>query len=300
VIRFKTILAPVDFSDASKKAVNHALTLAIHFNAKLILAHIVPLASGPTQTHEVELQKSEAAKGEIRTLIPAEYAGKVDVDTIVRIGDIDSELSRVIRDESVDLIVMGTHGRRYLGRWFIGSVTESLLRNSPVPLLTTSHVDSEPRIQPGPVDLKRILYATDLPGDSSKGLQYAIGLARTLGAALTVIHVVDHANFLYWAGATAAYLKEELPDLLQQRGKMLAELVAREAPAGMNVETKVVEGRPFEEIVRAAEQQAADIIVLNLQNKEILERALIGSTAERVVRLARIPVLSVPLQPVRE
>jgi nucleotide-binding universal stress UspA family protein len=294
MIEFKTILVPVDFSDTSRKAVNYGLTLALHFNAKLFLAHIVPYSSAPTQTHDVETQQCETARREIQSLIPAEYRSRIGIETIVKIGNIDSELLGIVRDQSVDLIVMGTHGRRYLGRWFIGSVTERLLRKAPVPLLTMSHLDAESAIEPGPVELKRILYATDLPDNSSNGLRYAIKLARTLGAALTVIHAVDHANFIYWAGATAGYLQEQLTKFVQERRRTLSELVTHEETAGLHIETLVVEGKPFKEILRVAEDRAMDIIVLNLQSKGILERAFLGSTAERVVRLSHIPVLSVP------
>ena len=295
MIQFKTILVPVDFSDASRKAVNYGLTLAIHFNAKLLLAHIVPYSSAATQTHDVEQQQCDSARREIQNLVPADYRTRIGVETIVKIGNIDSDLLGIVRDESVDLIVMGTHGRRYWGRWFIGSVTERLLRKAPVPLLTMSHVDVECAIEPGPVELKRILYATDLPDNSSNGLRYAIELARTLRAALTVLHAVDHANFIYWAGATAGYLQEQLTRLVHERRRALGELVAHEGSAGMEIETLVVEGKPFEKILSVAEERAIDIIVLNLQGKGMLERAFIGSTAERVVRLAHIPVLSVPV-----
>ena len=145
------------------------------------------------------------------------------------------------------------------------------------------------------MELKRILYATDLPDNSSNGLRYAIELARTLRAALTVLHAVDHANVIYWAGATAGYLQEQLTKLVHERRRALRELVAHEGSAGMEIETLVVEGKPFEKILSVAEERGIDIIVLNLQSKGMLERAFIGSTAERVVRLAHIPVLSVPV-----
>jgi nucleotide-binding universal stress UspA family protein len=63
----------------------------------------------------------------------------------------------------------------------------------------------------------------------------------------------------------------------------------------MGVEALVLEGKPFSRILEFAQSRDMDLIVLNLQSKGILERAFLGSTAERVVRLAQIPVLSIPV-----
>ena len=148
MISLKKILVPVDFSEPSKKAVTYGLTLAGQFNASLILAHIVPESSAllyaiPTQLLEIEKEQYAKAAAEIRNLVPSEYPSKVNLQTIVKIGNIEQELLGIVREESIDVVVMGTHGRRHLSRWFIGSVTEHMLRHVPVPVLTVSHVEAE-------------------------------------------------------------------------------------------------------------------------------------------------------------
>lgn len=81
---------------------------------------------------------------------------------------------------------------------------------------------------------------------------------------------------------------------MREMRSRLDDLVLREKPAGVAVETLVAGGRPYEKILEVAEQRRMDIIVLNLHSKGVLERAFLGSTAERVVRLAHVPVLSIP------
>jgi len=299
MISFKKILVPVDFSEPSKKAVTYGLTLANRFNASLIITHIVPESSAltyafPTETLNIEKEQCDKAQQAIRSLVPPEYAAKLNIRTIVKIGAIEQELLGVAKDEAVDLVVMGTHGRRYLGRWFLGSVTEHILRKVPVPVLTVSHVETEEH-EIGPVSLKRILYATDLSESSNAGLKYAIELARGDGAQLTVIHIVDYEDHVLWGPALIANLENERAKLTEEMRKKLEDLVTREKPPGMQIETLVVEGKPFRKIVEIAESRGINIIVLNLQSKSVFERALLGSTAERVVRLARTPVLSVPI-----
>ena len=75
----------------------------------------------------------------------------------------------------------------------------------------------------------------------------------------------------------------------------LDDLVKQEKVPGVQIEALLVEGKPFRKIVEIAEDGSMDMIVLNLQSKSMVERALLGSTAERVVRLARTPVLSIPI-----
>ena len=301
MISYKRILVPVDFSEPSKKAVTYAMTIAAQTNAKLFVAHIVHDTSAlnytfPSETYEAEKHQYDAAKRQIQTLIPEECSAMFDVETIVKTGRIDSELLGIVKEEAVDLVVMGSHGRRHLGRWFLGSVTERMLRKLPVPLLSVSHLGPEKHaIELGLVSVQRILYATDISESSVIGMQYAIELARGTGARLTVAHVVDHSNFVLLSNTAAGYLEVSRKIWVDSVTTKLHDLLAREKPQDMEIEAVVLEGRPYEQILRFSEDRGMDIIVLNLQSKGMIERAFLGSTAERVVRLARVPVLSVPV-----
>jgi nucleotide-binding universal stress UspA family protein len=301
MISYKRILVPVDFSEASKKAVTYAMTIAAQTNAKLFIAHIVHDTSPlnytfPAETYEVEKQQYEAAKRRIQEFIPEECAGMFDVETIVKTGNIDSELLGIVQEQAVDLVVMGSHGRRHFNRWFIGSVTERLLRKLPVPMLSVSHVGPEKHaIELGLVSVHKILYAADLSETTTVAMQYAIELARGTGSKLMVAHVVDHTNFVLLTNTAAGYLETSRKMWVDSVTKKLRELVAREKPEGMEIEVAILEGKPYEQILRFADDNGIDIIVLNLQGKGILERAFLGSTAERIVRLAHVPVLSVPV-----
>ena len=82
---------------------------------------------------------------------------------------------------------------------------------------------------------------------------------------------------------------------MEEMRRRFEEFVSREKPSGLRVATIILDGKPYDEILKVAESHSMDLIVLHMQGKGILERAFLGSTAERVVRLARIPVLSVPL-----
>jgi nucleotide-binding universal stress UspA family protein len=120
-------------------------------------------------------------------------------------------------------------------------------------------------------------------------------LARGTGARLTVAHIVDHSNFILLSGTAAGYLESSRKMWVEPVTKKLDELLTREKPPEMEIEAVVLEGKPYEEILQFSQDRGMDIIVLNLQSKGMFERAFLGSTAERVVRLAHVPVLSVPV-----
>jgi nucleotide-binding universal stress UspA family protein len=146
----------------------------------------------------------------------------------------------------------------------------------------------------GLVRLKRILYATDLCESSPAGMKYAIDFARRAGAQLTVVHALYYADAKLWAPCGLPDFEAERLRIIEEMRRKVAEL-AVEDKKEMPIEMLVVEGKPFERILGIAEERGVDLIVLNLQSKSRFERAFIGSTAERIVRLSPIPVLSIPL-----
>lgn len=286
MIHVKRIMVPVDFSEPSKKAVNYGLSLASEFESRLLLTHIAPFDSG----------LYDKAKTKLLQLIPADWRERLDFEIIVKAGDIRQELLATVEEKEVDLVVMGSRGRSYFERMLLGSVTERLLRKLPVPILTVSHLDPEREIHtPGPVPLQRIVYATDLSEASEAGLEFSIRLAHGLDAHLTVLHVVQAVDIALYGMETASFMPDYAAEARAQATERLNKLVALVSNGSVPITTVVADGVPYEAINRISEQNHADLIVINLQGKGMLERALLGTTAERVIRTAHVPVLSLPL-----
>jgi nucleotide-binding universal stress UspA family protein len=300
MIGIRKILVPVDFSEASKTAVNYGLSLAVQFNAKLVLSHIVPSTTAlvytfPTESSAFEKEQAEYAKSMLPSLVPEVYHNKVGLETIVKVGEVRSELLGIVADAKIDLVVMGTHGRPAFERFMLGSLTERMLRKLPVPVLTVSHLDPARELHSGgPVPLRHVLYATDLSDSTDVGLKFSIELARGTGARLTVLHVLRALETTYCS--EAGFLAPELATLRRDTMSRLIHSIPLDAVQGVNVRPKMVEGDAFREILRVAGEDEADIIVMNLQGKSLVERALLGSTAERVIRSAQVPVLSIPVE----
>jgi nucleotide-binding universal stress UspA family protein len=229
-------------------------------------------------------------------LIPSNYREWPDFEIIVKGGDVRQELLAIVEEKEIDLVVMGSRGRSYFERLLLGSVTERMLRKLHVPILTVSHLDPDKEIhEPGSVPLRRIVYATDLAEGSEPGLEFSIRLARGLDAHLTVVHVVQPLDGAFNGFETAFYVPDYAAELRAHAAERLSRLVALASDGSIPIATVLGDGVPYEAINRLADQDNADLIVINLQGKGRLERALLGTTAERVIRTATVPVLSLPL-----
>jgi nucleotide-binding universal stress UspA family protein len=285
MIHLKNILVPVDFSGPSKKAINYGLSLAVGFKAKLVLAHIAPF----------DAAVYDRAKLQLLSLLPVEYREQIDFEIIVKAGEVRQELLGIVEDKEIDLVVMGTRGRSYFERMLLGSVTERMLRKLHVPVLTVSHLDPEKEIHaPGPVPLRRIVYATDLMDSAEEGLKFSFRLAHELDAHLTVVHAVQILDAAI-LGVDTVYLPDYSADARAQAAERLDRTVALASDGSVPTTTVLADGVPYEAINRVAGETNADLIVINLHGKGPFERALLGTTAERVIRTATIPVLSLPL-----
>jgi nucleotide-binding universal stress UspA family protein len=198
-------------------------------------------------------------------------------------GEVKDEIFRTIADQHADVVVMGTHGRGLFGRWLIGSVTEAMLRKVSIPILTVCRSMQ-------PLSFNRILFATDLSESSKRKFGFVLDLARTLRSDVTLVHVLEPVSVTY-GGEMAEYVNRHNA---KEAGAELDRLIPELTPEDIRIDASVVDGSAAEEILKAAELNSADLIMITVQPKGIVERALLGTTAERVIREADIPVLSIP------
>jgi nucleotide-binding universal stress UspA family protein len=302
MIQLKKILVPVDFSDASERAIHYGLSLALQFKARLAIAHIVPSSTAldytfPVETYDLETKAFAAAKERLPQTVPWEFHDAINLLPIVKAGDVRDELLGIIREEAVDLVVMGKHGRRRLDHFLLGSTTESILRKSPAPVLTVSHLDPKKEIRTAePIPIRRIVYASDLDPHAGVGLHYTAELARAFGSEINIVHVMDRVEVGYWGLEMGQFAYPRDPEAARLNAlQQLQKFIDAEHAGDIHMDAFAIEGVPHRAITQFTEEMNADLLVLNLQSKSVLERAMLGATAERVIRSAHVPVLSIPL-----
>ena len=145
------------------------------------------------------------------------------------------------------------------------------------------------------IQLKRLLVPTDFSESARHALTYGTSFAREYKAHLVLLHVVENLTVGYASDLFPVPMAEVFQEISGYARAELAKLAVEVREKGVEVEDQVVQGKPSAEIVRFAEKNAIDMIVLGTHGKGMLDQALFGSTTERVVRRAPCPVLTVRL-----
>ena len=296
MIRIRQILCPVDFSPFARRALEHAAVLARWYEAELTILHVSPLL--PTlfgmepavQAATVAAFDREVLGRELLKFVGETVNAMPRPELLVRFGPSAATLLGYAAENGTDLIVIGTHGRTGFERFMLGSVTEKVVRKARCPVLTVPRAASEAPERPL---FGRILCAVDFSPASDRAAQYALSLAQEAKGHLTMLHVVewlpDH-SFAKYPGFDVDRFRRSL--LAEARARADS-LVPEEARAWCEVDTRIVCGKPYEEIVRIAHNDAADLVVLGVHGHGPIDRVLFGSTAQQVVRQAPCPVLTI-------
>jgi nucleotide-binding universal stress UspA family protein len=290
-ITLKNILYLTDFSEPSEAALPFATAIARGYGASVYALHVLMPApyvyTTPELTAAAIAGLEEGANLEMQK-VESELAG-LPHETIVERGfAVWPTLERTIKEHTIDLVVLGTHGRTGTQKFLLGSVAEEIFRRSPVPVLTIG-----PWVRGGAHNdarFHRVLFATDFTRESLAGLPYAVSLAQENQARLFLLHVIR----------TCRQGQEEMRGERSAANTLydLNEMVPRDAELWCRPEAIVEHGEPAEGILEAAKQRGADLIVLGVRDAAgrlgaatHLER----TTAHKVVAHAPCPVLTVRL-----
>ena len=296
------ILVPTDFSEAGQGAVVRGFAFAQRYGSPLHLLHVVrkppetsmfpvtgsAIPSTPSERTEWTTVQEEVAKELAAMAAPLAPEG-VEYTTGVEVAYSPAEvIVQWVEENDASLIVMGTHGHQGMRRFLLGSVAESVIRSASCPVLTIgANVSIEPARPNG------ILGALDLQ-DGSDGVIAAVeDLARTFEAEAHYLHVVPPVELGMYLDASTMATFDPKALVESARPQLRGRLESMGVKAGDCTE-KVVTGHPESEIVGYAEAKDIDVIVVARHSREDLPRALVGSVADRVIRSAVCPVLTVP------
>ena len=288
---YDTILVPTDGSDHALRAAAHALALGEAFDATVHVLGVVDVdaAAGPINAGGVSEEYVQRLRDDGRESIAA-IETLADGDSIqghVVEGTPSNAILEFVDAQDVDLVSMGTHGRTGVRRFVAGSVTEDVLRQSPVPVLTARATDDDAPV----TGYDDILLPTDGSERAGVAVDHCVALASAFDATVHVLSVVDLGAV---SGGPDQSVPVELLKSLRENARRTVESAAdRLRDAGCSVETEVREGYPARDILDYTDETGIDLLTMSTAGQTGLSRFLLGSTTERVVRHASVPVVAI-------
>ncbi|MGE0448777.1 MAG: universal stress protein [Vicinamibacterales bacterium] len=294
MVEIRRLLCPVDFSDASRHALNHATTLAGWYGSHITALHVrhpafqvePPLFFAEQAEPPLTLESLEARLRE--WLEPARSAG-IPCDVVVAEGA--NTAARIVEQADAlpaDLIVAGTHGRGGFERFLLGSVTEKVVRTAKCPVFTVP----PPAVSTSQLPFKRLLCAVDFSEPSLSAVKYALSIAKESDAHLTLAHVVEFLDFEDDLSERAFDLARYREVVETDSKRRLDALVTDDVRTWCQPETKLLHGRAYEQILATAAAEHDDLIVMGVHGRAAIDELLFGSTTNQVVRRATCPVLT--------
>lgn len=282
-VRFNNILYATDFSGHSQSALPYVLSMARNYDSRVIVANVVSIYpfshTAPTQwVQSVMAQGIREGREALHALEPALEG--VRHEALIRKGDICGELSTLVDEKEIDLLIVGTHGRAGISKVLMGSVAEKITREATCPVLTVGpNVCGEPDAI---ADLHTILCPVDFSLASLAAIPYAISLALQNRARLDLLYVAKGD-------------KNESPEETLRR--RLNDLIPGGTEFSCAPRMFVDFGEPSEKILELAEELAVDLIVLGVKPRVLPTGPathLGMTTAYDVIRRSICPVLTVP------
>ncbi|OGO31823.1 MAG: hypothetical protein A2136_00195 [Chloroflexi bacterium RBG_16_54_11] len=295
----KKILVPLDGSKLAESVLPMASILARLNHARLILLHVIEQRPPDTvhgQHHLTNQQEATAYLEGVRL----SYSDQVSIDLHVHSSaekDVASSIVEHSRELGVDLIVMCAHGQSGLQKRIFGTIAQDVLASGDVPVLLLS---PEKEQQAETCKCECILVPLDGDPDHEAGLDMAVELVRSCQAKLHLVMVVHEISTLPGEQAASAILlptaTSALLDMECKEGELyLAELMGKLLDEQITVTGEVQRGDPAKEIVRAAHEFQADLIVLGTHGKTAMDAFWSGSVTPKIATQTHLPLLLVPV-----
>jgi nucleotide-binding universal stress UspA family protein len=288
---YHSILVPLDGSPFGEHALPTALSIARRTGARLHLAHVhTTPALAIDDTLDTSLRASEQAylQGLVQRLQIGEHG---PITSVLLDGPVATALHDHALAIHADLIVMTTHGRGALSRFWLGSVADKLVHQALMPVLLVRPQEQAPDLTQEP-RFKHILVPLDGSALAEHILPGALALGRLMQAEYTLLQAIEPLNATYGAELYAAGLSDQVLEQLRTNAQDYLDRSAASLRAeAVGVQTAVVAEAPAAAILDYATAHAVDLIALATHGRGGVARWLVGGVADKVVRGSSVPVL---------
>jgi nucleotide-binding universal stress UspA family protein len=280
-VKFERILVPTDFSEISQRALDYAKVIAKQGNSELLLVHVNPPIDFITPPEAAWIDASEVQSVQEEQLEQSGAALRSEgfrAQAISVTGPLYDELLSTVKQYKVDLIVLGTHGKKGLERLLLGSDAEEVLRHAGCPVLTVG--PAVPNLQDKTWRIREVICATTLEPRSAEVVAYAHKLAAMYEAELVLFHVKsssEQEEDVDWMSFEEAF-HHYIPGDLGQRSWL---------------QTRLASASPGTSILDIAKQRSSDLIVMGAHPASSVATHLPRGTAAKVLAEAPCPVMTI-------
>jgi nucleotide-binding universal stress UspA family protein len=276
----KKILVPTDFSDLSNTALRYAASMAKHSDAEIILLHVMQ-----PYEHEAILNKIIDFKGTLQKAIQdklnevkANTPDLLGVNVRVKIveGKVYETIEKIVKEEDLDLVVMGTHGAGGLGdleRYVLGTNAFRTVHVSGCPVITLKEVKDK-------IAYDNIVLPLDMTKETQQKVDTAIKIAKVLGSTMHVI-------------AVTSFVDEFRYNLTEIKG-LIDEVADKVKEAGIKVVTKMLRNDDVaDSVTEYADEVNADLVIIMTRQETKMNERVLGSSARKIITGSKVPVLSI-------
>lgn len=286
-MKFDHILFPVDFSEHSPALNPEVEWLASHFNSRVTLLHVFEIPATWYGGGDAPLINAE----DIRAFAEAEkqrlkdYAIQIPASRVQRIsaeGGAAWHIAKLVDEDDVDLVVMGTHGYGPVRRLLLGSVAMKVLHDVSCPVWTHSAFNQAG--QSRSFGVNRIVCSIELTDEAAPLLRFAKGLAEEFGAEVRLVH-----NVPGFQSRPAKYFDVDLHRYLKEAAT--EEISKLQGEVGTDFPLTVTEGQIPQDVAEVARGTSADLVVIG-RGKTQERFGTLRTHAYEIIRQAPCPVLS--------
>lgn len=276
-MQVRNIAIATDFSPCSDRALQHSLAIARQFGATLHILHLVrpsEFAMAPEVLDKLGDLAMRDCGNLIADLTVAHRLDEINYRCWTLDGEVSDVIENFIRDQGIDVLVVGTRGRSRLPKLLLGSVAHEIFRCATCPVLTVGpwSLGASKHLQ-----LTKVLLSTDLSLEATAAIPYALKAAQTWNSRLDVLHVCSSGD----------------PKCECRLDRIRKSIANSPGENFVPAEFKIARGKLSEAVLEFATAHGEDLIVLGLDRRQSMYAGPWWSDAYEIVRGAHCPVLSV-------
>ena len=295
MVKIERMLFPVDFSENADRFIPYVRALVERLGCRLTLLHVAPDLNTWRMQYLPPFPSPEAFREEIesraKTRMDAfcgeHLAGAGGYETVVVLGDPAVEILKTVERLKIDLVAMGTHGRKGLEHTLFGSVAENVVKRCPAPVLT---INPYRVVTPeeGVWKIENLLFPVDFSEQGSRFMPYVRRFSEQFNSRVHLLHVIDD-NFGWGQAYSLAWDPKRASREAEGHMDGFCDAELDRCP---NFKREIVFGDPATQILSQVVKKRHDLIIMGTHGREGLEHTFFGSVAENVVKKSTVPVLT--------